>query len=122
MSVSKANLRDALPSGADLINSLFRFAKVNSAGQLVVCDTAGETVYGSLSEVQAGAGRGATVDIDGILKVVAGGTVATGAKVATNASGAAVTASTGNVVVGIARKGGASGTIIEVTRIASVAS
>ncbi len=116
MSVSKAGLRDALPAGADLTNSLFRFAKITSTGTLVVCDTAGEQVYGAISE-GAAQDRGATVDLDGIVKVIAGATVATGARVTTNNAGAAVTAAAGSIVFGIARKGGAAGAILEITRV-----
>lgn len=116
MSVSKVLMKDTLPSGADLTGALFKFVKINSSGQLVLPGTSGDQVYGVVSEVPAAAATGTptTVDIAGIVKVEAGATVATGANVMANAAGEAITATAGEAVAGIARKGGADGAIIEV--------
>ena len=116
MSVSKVLLKDCLPAGADLTAGLFKFVSVNSSGQLVLPAANGSPVYGVVSENAASSATGSpvTVDIIGIVKVVAGATVATGARVMANTNGAAITATTGLNVAGIARKGGASGEIIEV--------
>ena len=116
MSVSKVLMQDCLPSGADLTGALFKFVSLNSSGQLVLPASNGASVYGVVSEVPAAAAAGnpTTVDVLGIVKVQAGGTVATGARVMANTSGLAVAATTGLNVAGIARKGGTSGQILEV--------
>lgn len=116
MAVSKVLLRDCLPAGADLSAGLFKFVSLNSSGQLILPAASGNPVYGVVSENAASSATGSpvTVDVVGITRVVAGATVATGARVMGNTSGAAITATTGLNVAGIARKGGASGEIIEV--------
>lgn len=116
MSVSKVLLKDSLPAGADLTGALFKFVKVNTSGQLVLPGTSGDQVYGVVSEVPASSATGSatTVDIVGIVKVEAGATVATGANVMANAAGEAITATAGEAVAGICRKGGDDGEIIEV--------
>jgi hypothetical protein len=116
MSVSKPILKDAVPAGADLTGALFKFVQLNSSGQAILPGTAGNEIYGVVSNEpkSSAVGTPLTVDVFGIVKVVAGGTVATGARVMANTSGQAVTATTGLNVAGIARKGGASGEIIEV--------
>lgn len=116
MSVSKVLMKDALPAGADLTGALFKFVSLNSSGQAILPAASGNSVYGVVSSEPKAAAVGSylTVDVIGIVKVVAGGTVATGARVMANTSGQAITATTGLNVAGIARKGGASGEIIEV--------
>lgn len=116
MAVSKVILKDNVPAGADLTGALFKFVQLNSSGQAILPGTAGNEVYGVVSEEAKSSATGSpvTVDLAGIVKVVAGGTVATGARVMANTSGQAVTATTGLNVAGIARKGGASGEILEV--------
>lgn len=112
MSVSKALYKDQAPAGVDLSTSLFRFVSLNSAGKLVL-PAAGAPVYGVVVDPDT-IDRPVTVDVLGIVKVQAGGTVATGALVAATAAGKALTATAGQNVAGIARKGGALDTIIEV--------
>lgn len=117
MAVSKVHghARDAGIAAADLSNSLFLFCVRNSSGQIALAG-AGAEVDGVIYET-AEAGRPVTFAMAGtgnIVKVTAGGTVATGAKVMSNASAQAVTATTGNAAVGKARRGGASGEVIEI--------
>ena len=116
MAVSKVLLKDCLPAGVDLSAGLFKFVSVNSSGQAILPAASGNPVYGVVSENAPSSSTGVpvTVDVIGIARVVAGATVATGARVMANTSGAAITATTGLNVAGIARKGGSSGEIIEV--------
>lgn len=61
------------------------------------------------------AGEAAAVQLlGGILRVEAGGTIAAGANVASNAAGEAVTATAGEVILGEALEAGADGQIISV--------
>ena len=113
MSLSKSILKDVAMAGADLSGALFKFVSLNSAGEFILPAASGNPVYGVVTE-PATAGNPVTVDVLGIVKVEAGATVATGAVVQTNAAGEAITAVAGTTPVGIARKGGADGEIIEV--------
>lgn len=117
MAVSKVHgaQRDAAISGVDLSDSLYRFC-VKNASKQVVLPAAGAEVVG----VIYGAGRlgrpttFAMAGTGSIVKVEAGAAIAVNAKIMTNASGQAVTATTGNAAVGLARSSAAAaGDIIE---------
>lgn len=117
MAVSKVHGadRDSGIAATDLSDSLYLFCVRNSSG-LIALAGAGAEVDGVIYETST-AGRPVTFAMAGtgrIAKVVAGGTVATGAKVMSNSSGQAVTATATNAAVGKARKGGASGEVIEI--------
>lgn len=101
-------------AGADLSGSQFRFVKASTtAAKQVVQTVAGENAIGVLYEPGA---SGTTVGFanGGILTVYAGGTVAVGAKVASDANGRAVTAASTNHVLGVARTAGVSGQTMEI--------
>lgn len=109
-------------SGPDLATSYdyFLFVKVSgTAGTTVTPAAAGDVTLGVAQS------RVATADINkqvvnirllGISKVVAGGTVAYGDRVKSDASGKAVVNTTGTLanVAGVALTGGASGDLIDV--------
>jgi hypothetical protein len=97
-------------AGADLSSAQFKFVESNSSGTVTVTNAAGEYVLGVLQNNPA-SGQAATVAVGGISKVVLGGTVSINDSIATDNAGKAVAASTGNKIVGIAIKGGASGEI-----------
>jgi uridylate kinase len=63
------------------------------------------------------AAEAATVVMSGKVMVTAGGTIAAGASVATDASGDAVTASTGNIVMGYATEAAVDGQVIAIELI-----
>lgn len=112
---------DVKPAGADFTgtNVLWSAVALNSSGALVR-PSAGADIYGVIQSKgpQGGAiGTNITVVLAGsgaITKIICGGTVATGARVAVNASGQATTATTGQVSIGVARNGGSSGDFAEV--------
>lgn len=88
-----------LPAGADFSGGAqFRFADVNSSG-LAVNPAAGGSAVG-VRQTRPKSGEATTIVADGISIVEAGGAVTTGDLVATNASGQAVTAVAGNVILG----------------------
>jgi hypothetical protein len=99
------------PASGDLSAAQYKFVKMNSSGQMAVCSVAGEESDGVLQDMPAAAGRAGCMAIGGQTKVLLGGTVAQGASVATDASGRAVTAATGNVIIGRCTEGGTVGTI-----------
>jgi hypothetical protein len=100
-------------AGADLSAKQYFFVKGDStAGQVVVCGD-GEAAIGVLLNDPT-SGQAAAVAVSGKVRVEAGDTVAAGARVASDASGNAISAATGDYVVGVAVRGGADGEIIEV--------
>lgn len=120
MSVSKVHgsARDSAIAGIDLSNALFTAVALSSTGTYVRPTLGGE-IYGVVYETAA-QGRPATVALAGspnIVKWQAGAVIATGGKVSSNAAGLAIVAASGQAAVGVARKGGAVGDIIEVTML-----
>lgn len=102
-----------LEAGADLSTKQYYFVSIAADGQV---DPTGDglSAVGVLQNDPSAAGRAAEVCIGGMTKVEAGGTVAAGAAVASSATGTAVTAGTGDVILGTAVDGGASGSIISI--------
>lgn len=88
------------------------------ADQIALSGGQDEVIAGVLQNKPAAAGRAATVQVAGIAKVKAGGTVAAGDVVAPNATGLAIkftpTAASVEWILGICMVGGANGEVIEV--------
>lgn len=112
-------------AGADLSSTgQFLFVKLNGSSAIVLADTAGEAALGVLQNAPAN-GAVARVRVQGVSKVIAGGTIADGAILATtvttarakaavvatcDASGASATAAiTGSYAMGRALGDGTSG-------------
>lgn len=108
-----------LEAGQDLSSNQFCFVELASDGQVDAVASAGGDAIGVLMNDPSAAGRPAEVAVMGIAKVIAGGTVAAGARVQSDASGHALTAATGDIVLGRAVTGGASGEVIEVLLIST---
>tara|TARA_R110000796_G_scaffold13544_2_gene43721 strand:- start:882 stop:1253 length:372 start_codon:yes stop_codon:yes gene_type:complete len=106
-----------LAAGSDLSAGQFKFVLLASDGQVDLVASAGGPATGVLLNDPAAAGRAATVAYAGVVKVIAGGTVAIGAKVQSDAAGDAILAATGDHVLGVCVKGGADGELIEVLLI-----
>ena len=99
-------------AGADLSAKLFYLAHVDTDGDIVLAGD-GEHVIGVITE-GAVENKPVTIQTYGIAKVILGGTVASGARVASNASGAAVTATAAEFEAGTCLVGGVSGDIVPV--------
>lgn len=78
-----------------------KFVKVSGAKTCAVCSVAGEDAIGVIQDPVI-AGEAARVAINGVSMVVASAAIAAGAKIATTATGTAVTAVEGNTIIGIA--------------------
>lgn len=106
-------LQWAHAAGADLTGKLFYFAALDSDGNIVLAG-AGAASIGAIIE-EATSGNPASVQMNGIAKVIAGGTIVAGAQVEVDSNGKAVTHSSG-VAVGIymGEANSASGDIISV--------
>lgn len=76
-------------ASADLSAKQFRFVKVSGDFTATVCAAATDIPCGVLQDKPT-SGTAAAIMVDGISKVVAGGTIAAGALVGTDANGAAV--------------------------------
>lgn len=103
--------RETYVAGADLSAAQFRFVTAGASG--VTLTGAGEAADGVLLNDPVSGGA-ATVVVVGRTVVEAGGTIAAGALVASNATGEAVTAATGNIVLGKAAEAGVDGQLITV--------
>jgi hypothetical protein len=100
------------PASTDLSASQFCFVAVNSSGQLVL-PSAGGDAEGILQDKPNAAGVAGEVGILGVSKLVVGtGGVTAGDLLATDVNGKAVTAATGNKILGRALATGAAGVII----------
>lgn len=106
-----------IPAGANLSAEQFTFVVINSSGQVVQQTTAGGDAVGILGNKPAAAGDPAEVVIGGIMKCVLGATVAAGAKVQSDTTGRAITAATGDHVLGVCLVGGAVDTIGEIVLV-----
>lgn len=93
--------------------SQFRFVTMAADGQ-VDPTGAGARADGVVLTSAAGANEAVTVAYDGRVMISAGGTISRGAAVASNASGQAVAATTGNIILGTALEAAVSGQIITI--------
>jgi hypothetical protein len=116
MAVQESRDTRTFIAGEDLSSSQFKFVTLEADGQVDLADSAGENCIGVVINDPAAAGE-ATVVVSGKTVVTAGGTIAAGASIATDASGDAVTASTGNIVMGYALEAGVDGQVIAVELI-----
>lgn len=90
-----------------------RFVKQTSSG--LAAAGAGEYAIGVGCESPAAANDAVAVQVHGIAKVVAGGTIAKGAEVSAGAAGVAVdSATSGHVILGTAMQAAVSGDVFEV--------
>lgn len=87
-------------AGADLSEKLHFFAHIDTDGDIVLAG-AGEHVAGVITEAAA-ENKPVTIAFGAIGKVIAGASIAAGARIASDGDGKAVTASSGNFEVGTA--------------------
>ena len=103
-------------AGEDLSTAQFKFVTLEADGQVDLADSAGENCIGVLL-VEGEAARAVTVVMTGSVMVEAGGTVTNGGAVATDATGRAVDATTGDIIMGYAREAGVANQVIEIELI-----
>lgn len=106
MATENAVLLDTIVAGADLTGAQYKI--ITGAGVL-----AGAGAGGWVLQDAPASGQDATVMLLGLTKLLLGGTVVAGGKIASNGSGVGVAATTGNTVIATALTGGVSGDIIE---------
>lgn len=105
----------SLPAAADLRTHQFKLISVDSAGAAALCGAglAGAFIVGNAPNT----GEPAELYDHGFMKVILGATVAAGAKVMSDATGRAITATATNHVVGICIQGGAVGEVGSIWKI-----
>ena len=103
-------------AGEDLSAAQFKFVTLEADGQVDLADSAGENCLGVLL-VEGAAARAVTVVMTGSVMVEAGGTVTAGGAVAVDATGRAVDATTGDIIMGYAREAGVAAQVIEIELI-----
>lgn len=89
-------------AGQNLSTKQYHFVTIAADGQVDPTGDGGRA-DGVLQNAPDAAGKAGTVGIEGVSMVVAGGAVAVGDAVASNAAGRAKTAASGNAVLGKAR-------------------
>ena len=121
MATVNATVAISLTASADLSANQFRFVNVNSSGETIAITAVGERVVGlqedKPGEATAAAGETSEVSISGVVKAIAGATVAAGQEVKCDAVGRAIDATSRvatHFVVGTALTGGAVGELISV--------
>jgi hypothetical protein len=114
MATENSLISVSLPAAADLSAAQYKIVQINASGQAALANATSLAV-GVLQNKPSAAGRIATVAIYGSTKVVAGGTIAAGARVTSDANGNAIAATTaGDAVIGVAEVGAASGDIFQI--------
>ena len=92
-------------AGEDLSTAQFKFVTLESNNEVNLADSAGENCIGVL-RTDGAAGVAVAVLVEGPVIVECGGTVTDGGAVATDATGRAVDATTGDIIMGYAREAG----------------
>jgi hypothetical protein len=107
----------ALNAAADLTGKLFYLAKIDGSGNGALASAATDSVVGVIVE-EAVQDKPITVQVMGIAKVVAGGTITAGNRLTSDGNGKAIaTSSAGNRTFGIAMASAVAGDIVSVLLI-----
>jgi len=118
MATEQAGIDITLKASTDLSSYQYYLVELTNDRTVGICDAVTDVILGILQNKPAAANRPAKVRVAGTSKVVAGAAVTQGALLTTNASGQAVTATSGTdttkYVIGIALEdASAAGDIIE---------
>lgn len=79
-------------AGADLSAKQFYAVKLDSAGKAILCSAAGEWVFGVLGNKPT-SGQAASVDVIGVVQVIAGGVIVPGGPCKVSSTGKMLAAS-----------------------------
>jgi len=114
MSVMQSRDNRTFEAGGDLSAAQFKFVTLAADGQVDVTASAGGNAIGVLLNNPAVAGYAATVCMSGDVMVEAGGTITAGDQIQSSATGTALLAATGDVVLGYAREDAVVGQIMRI--------
>jgi hypothetical protein len=117
MAAIKPDFQDTYTASSDLSTKQYRFVKLSGDRRCTVCAAATDKPIGVLQDTPVAEGSGLVMN-SGVTKVVAGGTLAAGDLVGTDANGAAVPVVPGTdttkYITGHCLIGAASGAIAEI--------
>jgi hypothetical protein len=103
----------AAPAGADLTGAVFKFARIDTNGNIVVADGHSSPTVGVVIE-GAALGNPVTVQMDGIGKVTVGtGAITAGSAIESHTDGTAIAGAEGDAD-GVALNSGSPGEVISV--------
>lgn len=94
--------RFTLPAGQDFTGKRFRFVKCDGSGNAILTAAATDIPVGVAQDEPNVIGAPLAVYGSGITKVIAGAAIVAGAPVSSDATGAAITATAGKFIAGIA--------------------
>lgn len=102
-------------AGDDLSADQYKPVKMDADGQVTICDTLGQRMYGVLQDNPDAAGRVGSIAISGITKLVAGDTITAGDQVVCDASALGIVVSAADQwTIGIAETDAVVGDIFSV--------
>lgn len=104
----------SLPANADLSASQYCFATVNSSGKAIINATLGGAVLGVLQNNPDAVDKVAEIACEELCKVKAAAAIVPGNLVASDATGKAVVATSGQYALGIALSTAASGEFVTI--------
>lgn len=113
MATNAVGMDISLVAGADLSAKQFYVVKANSSGQAALANATDTTQIGIVQDKPL-SGNAGKIRVSGVSKAAAGGTVAAGAAVTSDANGKIVAAASGKQIIGFALTGGVSGDVITV--------
>ena len=116
MAVMQSRDNRTFVAGEDLSTAQFKFVTLESDGQVDLADSVGENAIG-VCIVSAGSGKAVTVTVGDSVMVEAGGSIDAGGAIACGGDATALTATTGNIIMGYAREAAVDGQIIEMELI-----
>jgi len=100
-------------AGSDLTAAQFKFVSLAADGQVDVTASAGGNAIGILTN-NPDVGQAATVTVTGGYMVEAGGTITAGDQIQSSATGTALLAATGDVVLGYALEDAVIGQVMRI--------
>ena len=116
MAVFQSRDTRTFEAGGDLSAGQFKFVALAADGQIDLA-TDGAAAVGVLLNEPDAAGKAATVVVSGKTAVTAGGSITAGDDIASDLNGDAITAATGDIIVGYALEDGVDGQVIAVELI-----
>lgn len=110
MATQGNQIRESMIAGADLSAKQWTFVKMNTTDRTVISATDGQAAFGVLINDPESGGAATVVTYGRVIVEVGTGGLTAGDNVASDANGEAITAATGDVIVGVALEDAAAGT------------
>jgi hypothetical protein len=112
MAVEQIISKWSAKAAADLSTKQYTLVKLGAGNTINVASAATDAAFVLIDKPKSG--QYGTLALAGITKVVAGGSITAGQKLASNASGQAAVAATGNAVIGQALEDAVAGDLVTI--------